>query len=301
MTTDITLWTALITPMHEDGEVNHDELASLIHLQDDAGNGVLLLGSTGEGLALDDEEKRQVIKTATNLNIDVPIMAGVGGFNLRNQIEWIEFCNEAGVDSFLLVNPLYSKPGPNGQTEWFRALLDTADKPCMIYNIPSRTGVKLHEEVLQALENHPALFGVKEASGSIEAFRRYRQTAPGLKFYSGDDALTPFFAVIGCEGLVSVASNVWPEAVHVYVDRCLSGQTHRLLDTWKEPAEVLFSAPNPIPVKILLREKGIIGHSTLRPPLTEAELSNIDILKEADKAIGHWYSEISKTGQIKTR
>src|SRR5699024_7971538 len=97
------LWTALITPMQENGDIDLDDLASLIHRQDDAGYGVLILGSTGEGLALSLEDKKRIVETASNLNINVPLMAGVGGFNLHEQIEWIEYCQEFEVDSFLLV------------------------------------------------------------------------------------------------------------------------------------------------------------------------------------------------------
>ena len=83
------LWTALVTPMKENGDINRDELASLIHKQDEAGNGVLILGSTGEGLALSLEDKKIVVETASSLNVDVPLMVGVGGFNLREQLQWI--------------------------------------------------------------------------------------------------------------------------------------------------------------------------------------------------------------------
>src|SRR5690625_2718642 len=156
------LWTALITPMHDDGEINIEELASLIHRQDEAGNGVLILGSTGEGLALSLEEKKEVLETASSLNLNVPLMAGVGGFNLRSQIEWIEYCHAFEIDFFLLVTPLYSKPAVKGQTVWFRELLNVAERPCMIYNVPSRTGVKLDPKTIEELSDHPNLAGLKE-------------------------------------------------------------------------------------------------------------------------------------------
>lgn len=288
--TDTQTWTALVTPMHESGELHLEDLASLIHKQNEAGNGVLLLGSTGEGLALGLEDKKQVVKTASNLNVDIPIMAGVGGFNLRKQLEWIEYCHQFDIDAFLMVTPLYAKPGPRGQTQWFKALLDAADKPCMIYNVPSRTGTKMSTEMLRALKGHPNFEVVKEASGSITDFQEYRACAPELTFYSGDDAMTPFFAMAGCRGLVSVASNVWPEAVHRYVQWCLDGRGPELLPMWQECANALFKAPNPVPVKVLLEEKGWISSSTLRPPLTEDELEDVSLLKNADQMIRDWYN-----------
>lgn len=285
---ETTLWTALVTPMKGNGDLDLEDLASLIHKQDEAGNGVLILGSTGEGLALDLEDKKQVVKTASSLNLDVPIMVGVGGFNLQEQLEWIEFCHEFEIESFLLVTPLYAKPNVKGQTAWFKTLLDAADKPCMIYNVPSRTGIKLDPRVLGTLGEHPNLFGLKEASGSIAEYQQFRKAAPELKVFSGDDGLTPFFAMAGCNGLVSVASNVWPKATHRYVDWCLAGRGPELLPLWQECADALFSVSNPIPTKVLLEEKGWINSYTLRPPLTAEEISDKSGLIEADKRIAEW-------------
>ncbi|WP_372633679.1 4-hydroxy-tetrahydrodipicolinate synthase [Fodinibius sp.] len=289
--TDTQTWTAVVTPMHENGELHLEDLASLIHKQDEAGNGVLVLGSTGEGLALGLEDKKEVIKTASSLNIDIPVMAGVGGFNLRDQLEWIEYCHQFEIDAFLLVTPLYAKPGAKGQTQWFKSLLDAAGKPCMVYNVPSRTGVRMSVEMLMELQGHPNFEVVKEASGSITDFQKYSASAPELAFYSGDDAMTPFFAMAGCTGLVSVASNVWPEAVHRYVQWCMEGRGPELLPLWQECADLLFEAPNPVPVKVLLKEKGWISSSVLRPPLTEDELGDISLLKNADQMISDWYDK----------
>lgn len=291
--TDTQLYTALVTPMKENGDLHLDDLASLIHRQDEAGNGVLVLGSTGEGLALSLEDKKQVVKTVSNLNVDVPIMVGVGGFNLRSQIEWIEYCHQFDVDSFLLVTPLYAKPGPKGQVQWFNSLLEAADKPCMLYNVPSRTGTKMSPLVLKELAGHSNFKAVKEASGSIEDYQHYRKTAENIAFYSGDDGLLPFFAMAGSDGLVSVASNVWPKATHQYVDWCLDGRGPELLPMWQECTDALFAGPNPAPAKVLLHDKGWIENSTLHPPLTEEDVEDLSILKNADNMIQNWYKKHS--------
>lgn len=283
------LWTALVTPMKENGDVNPDELASLIHRQDEAGNGVLVLGSTGEGLALSPEDKKKVVETASSLNLDVPLMVGVGGFNLRRQLEWIEYCNQFEIDSFLLVTPLYAKPNVKGQIQWFEALLNAADKSCMLYNVPSRTGVKMHPDVISTLADHKNMYALKEASGSIDDYQEFRKRAPQLPIYSGDDGLTPFFAAAGCQGLVSVMANVWPKATHRYTKRCLQGRGQELLPLWQECSDTLFSVSNPIPTKVLLAEKGWINSATLRLPLTSDEIEDTDFLLEADKRINDWY------------
>ena len=289
--TNTKIWTALVTPMKENGDLDLEDLASLIHKQDEAGNGILVLGSTGEGLALGLDEKEQVVNTASSLNIDVPLMVGVGGFNLRRQIEWIEYCHEYDPDAFLLVMPLYSKPDLKGQIEWFKSLMDAAEKPCMLYNVPSRTGSWLQKEALKTLSEHPNLYALKEAGGSIEQFQGYGEAAPTVPLYSGDDGMTPYFSMNGCQGLVSVTANVWPEATHAYLEQCLEGKGKELVPRWKEPIKAMFSASNPIPSKVLLREKGWIKSSTLRPPLTDKDLPDLDRLLKADETIKDWYSK----------
>ncbi len=283
------LWTALITPLQKDGSVHYKDLEKLIRIQEDAGNGVLILGSTGEGLALDHTDKREIAQFVSGLNLSVPVMAGVGGFNLANQTEWITFCNSLNIDAFLVVAPLYSKPAYQGQKQWFQTLLDTSDKPCMIYNIPSRTGVKVQPGVLAELADHSNFWAVKEASGSIADYQEFREAVPKIPLYSGDDAMLPFFAVAGSGGLVSVASNVWPKATKLYLEKGLSGDTENLFPLWTEAVKALFSAPNPIPAKVLLHKKGTISTSVLRPPLTDMDLPSTDKLLEIDKAVNQWY------------
>lgn len=288
--TDIQLWTALITPMKADGSIHLENLERIVKLQEKAGNGILVLGSTGEGLALSEEEKKRVVDFISDVEHTIPVMVGVGGFNLKSQTDWISYCNSKNVDSFLLVNPLYSKPGLRGQIEWFRSLLDTSEKPCMIYNIPSRTGVKLFPEVLEELQHHPNFWAVKEASGSIAEFQQYRKVVPSVPLFSGDDGLMPFFAAAGGSGLVSVASNVWPQETKLYVAKCLKGDTVSLFPTWTDAVKALFAASNPIPLKVLMKKKGLIETTVLRLPLTDKDLSSAEDLHDSDKAITKWYS-----------
>ena len=286
------LWTALITPMKKSGDIHFDDLEKLIRRQESAGNGILLIGSTGEGLALNDDEKKEIVDFAEKMDLSVPVMAGVGGFQIEKQKTWIEYCNKK-VDAFLLVAPLYAKPGPVGQRNWFQELMDVSEKPCMIYNIPSRTGVEIPPAVIKELYDHSNFWSVKEASGSIEDYQAFREMVPKLSMFSGDDALMPFFASAGSSGLVSVASNVWPKETAKYVELCLGGRTDSLFPVWKRAVEALFCAPNPIPAKVLLHQKGIIKSSTLRLPLTEKERMNLDQLKQADEEIINWYQKIN--------
>lgn len=289
---ELKLWTALVTPMQSDGSVDFASLENIIRRQEAAGNGILLLGSTGEGLALDQEEKKSVVSFVSGMNPDVAVMVGVGGFNLKQQQQWIQTCNPLNIDAFLLVSPLYSKPGPVGMESWFRSLLDVSDKPCMLYNIPGRTGVKIPPSVIQELSGHPNMWSIKEASGSKTDFNAFRQAIPEIPLFSGDDLMLPVFAEYGCSGLVSVASNVWPQATSRYVELSLTGETFSFGEVWPNAIKALFSASNPIPAKILLVEKGWIEHPELRLPLTIRELNDKNRLLEADKTILNWYSNL---------
>ncbi|MEX0610163.1 MAG: 4-hydroxy-tetrahydrodipicolinate synthase [Balneolaceae bacterium] len=288
------LWTAMVTPMNPDGSIDYRGFEGLLKRQEEAENGVLVLGSTGEGLNLNEEEKREVVEFTNSLNLKVPVMAGVGGFNLSAQVDFIHFCDEVGVDAFLLVTPLYAKPGEEGQFEWFSELIAETETNCYLYNVPSRTGVKLEPNVPKRLsEEFGNLAGVKEASGSVEEFKAFRKASPTLKFFSGDDGLTPAFAVEGAVGLISVAANVWPKETHKYIDLILEGKTDGLFPVWKEATDVLFEAPNPVPVKVLLQQQGKIANDTVRLPLSLADISEETEknLVKADKKISDWFSQ----------
>lgn len=163
----------------------------------------------------------------------------------------------------------------------------------MIYNIPSRTGVKLFPEVLEELEHHENLWAVKEASGSLHDFQTFKKTIPSIPLFSGDDGLMPFFSAAGGSGLVSVASNVWAKETKLYVEKCLAGDTVSLFPIWTDAIKALFSASNPIPLKVLMKEKGLIETSVLRLPLTDEDLSSSEQLHSSDKAILNWY-ELNK-------
>ncbi|WP_199535516.1 4-hydroxy-tetrahydrodipicolinate synthase [Rhodohalobacter sp. SW132] len=289
--TDLKQWTALITPMENDGSIHFESLRRMVERQEAAENGILLIGSTGEGLALSDSEKKEVVDFVSGINPDVPLMVGVGGMNLSVQTEWVEYCNTLNIDAFLMVTPLYSKPGPEGQYQWFKALLDRSEKPCMLYNIPSRTGIDLPFVVAEKLAEHRNMWSIKEASGSLAVFREFRERVPGIPLYSGDDALVSIFRPYGCSGSVSVASNAWPEATKLYTNLCLSGKTESLFPLWNRAVKALFSASNPIPVKKLLHSRGEISSATLRLPLTEDELTDLTELETIDNEINNWYKE----------
>ncbi|MCO5143418.1 MAG: 4-hydroxy-tetrahydrodipicolinate synthase [Oligoflexia bacterium] len=284
------LYTAIVTPFDLSGEVSYSELEALIRLQEKAGNGIVILGSTGEGLALEEEEKRKIIHFVSTLKLNTPVLVGVSGFQLNQTIDFLHFAEKENIDGYLMPVPLYAKPGPEGQTHWFTTLMDQVKKPVMIYNVPSRTGVKLHLECLSKIAKHQNAWAVKEASGSLEEFTAYRKVAENLDFYSGDDGLTPEFTRAGAVGLVSVASNVWPKAASTFVKQCLEQSlSNESSQIWKKAADSLFLASNPVPAKTLLSLKGVIQNSFVRPPLSENDLKQANVLKEQDSIIENWH------------
>lgn len=288
---DTPLWTAIVTPMLPDGNVDFASLDTLIQQQVDAGNGILLLGSTGEALAFTTAEKRAIFDHVIANKPDTPLMVGIGGFQLPEELEWITYCQKAGVDAFLLGSPIYAKPGPEGQYQWFKALLDHSTKPCMIYNIPGRSAVVLSLDALARLKDHDNFWAIKEAGGTVQRLIDDRDTLPGIDLFSGDDALLPGMAAEGARGLISVASNVWPKATHKYVRDALANPTRDDLTTLGEAMNSLFLVSNPIPAKCLLAKRGDIQYDTLRAPLTAEELTDIAPILAADKTINDWYTQ----------
>lgn len=281
------LWTALVTPFDSNGDIDYDNLTELVREQQDANNGILLLGSTGEGLALTTQEQQNVVRFVCEMSPNVPLMVAVGGINLQEQLTWLQFCNNQPINALLLGSPLYAKPGIKGQIHWFESLLNATDLPCMLYNVPGRSAVALEPEILTALNQHQNLWALKEASGDITKFETFRRTNPNVAIFSGDDALMPYFAQAGAKGLVSVAANAWPKQTAEFVRRSLAG-TPNLFTTWSDAVNSLFSVANPVPVKVLMHQQGKLNTPNLRPPLTHYELESPAAVLAANQTILSW-------------
>jgi len=292
------LWTALITPLSESGEIDFVSLENIAVAQEQAKNGLVLLGSTGEGLALTPQEQLDIVEFICKLSLDVPLMVAVGGYNLTEQINWITRCNHLSISAYLLSTPIYSKPGAVGQTQWFSALLDTAKHPCMLYNVPSRSGVDIPISTLQAVQDHKNCWALKEASGDLQQFLAYRQHCPNISLFSGEDAMMPYLAIAGAIGLVSVCSNSWPKETKLYVELSLQGKSQTLFPLWNNALDSLFQVTSPIPVKVLMNEKKSINTPHLRAPLTHIELVDNNSLLMYDRLISQWFVEYKSTVSI---
>ena len=287
---DNILWTALITPLDAYGRVSESDLGRLLKEQEQAGNGILVLGSTGEALNLTDAEKRQIVEFTVSMKLNVPVMAGVGGHNMEAALNWLAFLETQPLDAYLMVTPIYAKPGPNGQYHWFKTLMDRSSRPVMLYNVPGRSACALSIEAVERLNDHPAFWAIKEASGSPVQFRRYCEAAGKGVVFSGDDAMMPDFAPLGAAGLVSVASNAWPRETRLYTRMALDFQLRQLdIGMWRAVSDSLFTASNPVPVKCLLARLGRIGSPTLKPPLHHSDMGSMQEISDASENVSTWF------------
>lgn len=278
------VWTAVITPMNEDGSVDYDSLIKVLKSQEAAGNGITILGSTGEALNLKLETKKQILEFAIEQKLNVPLMAGLGGAILEDQVDFINYLNEIEVHAYLIATPYYSKPGDEGQYEWFRALFDASTRPVCLYNIPGRAATSLSKLAFKRLSTHQNFWAMKEASGSVDEFKAYSELAPSCHMLSGDDPMFGEFTRLGAKGVVSVAGNVWPAKVQKISQQFAEGnfENEKL---FTEASKAFFSASNPVPAKAILADKGLIKSTKVLPPLSENDMGSLDELRNFDQRL----------------
>lgn len=263
--------TALVTPFFR-GQVNYPMLERLLQNQLDAGiQAIVICGTTGESPTLSDTEKLELFRRSKAYVGDgCKIIAGTGSNSTEHAIYLSRAAEETGVDGLLLVTPYYNKATPEGLFAHYSAIASAVHIPCILYNVPSRTGVDIPVEVYRKLSRIPNIAGVKEASSDITKIARILSECPGLPVWSGnDDQIVPVMAV-GGSGVISVLSNVAPEKTKAMAEAALDGDfdTAAALQLKLLPLiRSLFSEVNPIPVKAAMKELGFdCGHCRL--PLT---------------------------------
>lgn len=267
--------TAIVTPMKERG-VDYDALAFLIERQIESGiSAIVVNGTTGESATLTDKESESVIKFSVKTAAKrIKIIAGTGSNDTRHAEELTEYACKSGVDGVLLVTPYYNKATQKGLIKSYAKIADASDKPCIIYNVPSRTGCNILPETVKELSYHPKIVGIKEASGNISQVAEIISLCKeDFAVYSGnDDMILPVLS-LGGKGAVSVLSNILPTETKGICDAFFSGDISAAAKTQTELIPIikgLFSEVNPIPVKAVLAKKGFI-ENRLRLPLTEMD------------------------------
>lgn len=274
--------TALVTPFLR-GEVNYPMLERLLQNQLDAGvRAVVVCGTTGESPTLSDTEKIELFRRAKEYVGDrCRIIAGTGSNCTEHAVQLSRAAERVGVDGLLLVSPYYNKATPRGLFAHYSAIAAAVHIPCILYNVPSRTGVDIPVEVYQRLSRIPNIAGVKEASGDIVKIARIRAACPDFPVWSGnDDQIVPVMA-LGGAGVISVLSNVAPEKTKAMANAALDGDfdTAAALQIELLPLiQALFSEVNPIPVKAAMRELGF-DCGGCRLPLTPMAPEKLDKLK----------------------
>lgn len=263
---------ALVTPFKEDGSVDFEGLERLVdfHLANGT-DGILVLGTTGESSTMTDEEDLAVAKAVVDRVAGrIPVIGGAGSNSTAESMRKSEGLIKIGVDGLLLITPYYNKSNEEGIYQHFKYVLDRVDVPCLLYNIPGRTGCSISERNVARLAKHPNAWGIKEASGNIGyATRVARYLSDDFHMMSGNDDMVVPILSLGGVGVVSVWADVAPAAVHDMCTRWLAGDTEGALKIQLDNLDLvhaLFSEVNPIPVKTALAKMGLIG-PTLRQPL----------------------------------
>lgn len=270
--------TAIVTPLTKDG-IDYAQFARLIDWQIEEGiDAIVAVGTTGEGSTLTDEEHKEAIRFCVeHVAGRVPVIAGTGSNDAAYAIELTKYACEVGADAMLLVTPYYNKATQNGLVAFFTAIADASDKPCILYNVPSRTGCNLLPQTVARLADHPNIVGIKEASGDISQIAELcALVGDKMDIYSGnDDQIIPMMS-LGAKGVISVLSNLMPKATHDMCALYEDGQVAQARDLQLKLlplVKALFCEVNPIPVKAAMHAMGY-GENYLRLPLTPMEAAH---------------------------
>ena len=281
---------ALITPFRG-GAVDFDAFGRLIDFQIAAGTDALVIaGTTGEGSTLTDEEHRACLRYAAERTAGrVPVIAGTGSNDTDYAISLSRYACEVGCDALLLVTPYYNKATPRGLIRSFLAVAEATDRPIILYNVPSRTGVNIPLSVYEELAKHERIVATKEASGNLSAIAAVAaELSDTLALYSGnDDQIVPIMS-LGGRGVISVLSNILPRETHEMCRRMLDGDTKgaaALQLGYLRLINALFCEVNPIPVKTACAMMGL-DTGELRLPLCEMEEEHRALLEREMRAAG---------------
>ena len=278
---------ALATPMKENGEINYEVLGDLIEDQiRNHTDAIIVCGTSGEAPTLEDDEHLEAIRyTVDKAAGRIPVIAGTGSNNTAHAIMMSKEAQKLGADGCLLVAPYYNKATQSGLVKHFAAIAGAIDIPCILYNVPSRTGSNiLPETAVRMAKEVENIVAIKEASGNISQVGKLAALAEGiLDIYSGnDDQIVPICSLGGI-GVISVLSNVAPRETHDMVAYCLENrydEARRLQHKAHDLVDALFCEVNPIPVKAALQMQGFaVGAPRL--PLTEMEPAHKEVLRKA--------------------
>ena len=267
------LGTALVTPFMA-GRVDFEAYRSMVRRQVDAGVDFLVpLGSTAETPCLSADERVKLLKIAVEEADGIPVVVGAGSNSLVSTIENIRLFEPCSADAYLIVAPFYNKPTQEGLYEYFKAVADSTEKPIVLYNVPSRTGVNMNVDTILKLASVPNIVAIKEASGNLSQII--------------DDQTLALMAC-GADGVISVASNIVPKLMKELVEAVSDSNLKKAISVNNRLVPLYhacFAESNPIPVKAALASMGLCS-AEMRLPLTEAENSTKTLLHNVLRELG---------------
>lgn len=264
---------ALVTPMKPDGQVDRQSLHDLVEWHLSSGTeGLVVAGTTGEAPTLTEEEQYEIISQVVEQAAKrIPVIAGTGTNSTQHTIELTRNAKKAGADAALIVTPYYNKPSQHGLFEHYRTIVEKVALPIILYNVPGRTGCDLLPETIEQLAKFPLITGIKEATGKVErAIDILERCGKHFTVYSGDDLTGAALMLNGAKGVISVTANVAPRKMRDLCEAALAGNktlTEKINNELIPLHTKLFLEANPIPVKWVLHEMGLIP-SGIRLPLS---------------------------------
>ena len=282
---------AIVTPMLDDGSLDLDALRALIDWHIAAGtDGIVIVGTTGESPTVDVAEHCLLIETTVkHTQGRVAVLAGTGANSTAEAIELTAKAKALGVDACLLVAPYYNKPTQEGLYQHFFAIATAVDVPQILYNVPGRTGCDISNDTVLRLSKVENIVGIKDATGGIERGTDLLLRAPqDFAVYSGDDATGMALMLLGGRGVISVTANVAPKLMHDMCVAALAGEVKKACEINAKLFALhqkLFVEANPIPVKWVLQQMGLIK-AGIRLPLVSLSTQYHDVLRTAMRQAG---------------
>jgi 4-hydroxy-tetrahydrodipicolinate synthase len=281
---------AIVTPMRPDGAIDFEAWGRLIEFHAQGGtSGVVVGGTTGESATLSDAELGELTQLACTLARGrMAVIAGAGTSSTAATVARVRWLSGLPVDALLVVTPAYNRPAQEGLYQHFAAAAAASAKPLLLYNVPARTAVDMKPATVARLSQLPGIAGIKEAVPEVARVRELVATCRGdFVVLSGDDASAREVIRAGARGVISVTANVAPAAMSEMVAAALSGDAARALALDQPLAGLhrdLFLEANPIPVKWLLAQMGLLP-AGIRLPLTPlAEECRAAVLSSARAA-----------------
>ena len=264
---------ALVTPMYENGAIDKESLEKLVKYHINQGTDALVaVGTTGESATLSEDEHCEVIKTIVDyVSGRIPVIAGTGSNSTTEAINLTRKAQQAGADACLIVTPYYNKPTQEGLYLHYKTIAEAVDIPQILYNVPGRTACDMLPETIGRLSKLTNIIGVKEATGDLTRVKKIRDLAgENFAIYTGDDATSVEFCLLGGNGSITVTGNVAPRLVHEMIMAAITGDKETALAIDEKLADLhknLFIQSNPIPVKWAVAEMGLMRQG-IRLPLT---------------------------------